>query len=316
MHPFRSRLVANAGKSFQGSIVLGKGFLLTPTQAEDLIQRDPRNKDVLFPYLNGEDLNSRPDCSASRWVINFHDWPEERAREYPEVFAIVERDVKPERLKNNRKVYRDYWWQYAEKRPAMLRAIKELDRVLVVALVSRTMMPVSVPTGQVFSHMLGVFAASASAHLALLDSSVHYLWAVARGSSLKGDLRYTPSDVYETMPLPDWSTAMATAGADLDRIRRCIMTQRGVGLTKLYGLVHDPNVLDSDIRTLRDAHVEVDQSVLQAYDWQDLDLIYDFDTTRQGNRFCLSRSVRTELIDRLLELNYSQHANKGDSMLF
>ncbi|MET9686849.1 hypothetical protein, partial [Streptomyces coeruleorubidus] len=92
-------MVANKGKSFQGSNVLGKGFILTPGQAEGLIQRDPRNRDVLFPYLNGEDLNSRPDCSASRWVINFHDWSEERARSYPEVFAIVERDVKPERLK-------------------------------------------------------------------------------------------------------------------------------------------------------------------------------------------------------------------------
>ncbi|MEH0420204.1 hypothetical protein [Streptomyces sp. B21-083] len=81
--------------------MLGKGFILAPEQAQALIERDVRNKDVLFPYLNGEDLNSRPDCSASRWVINFHDWTEERARSYPEVFEIVERDVKPERAKNN-----------------------------------------------------------------------------------------------------------------------------------------------------------------------------------------------------------------------
>ncbi|MET9827062.1 DNA methyltransferase, partial [Streptomyces sp. NPDC006349] len=67
------RLVAgNRPGAYIGSYVLGKGFILTPEQAEDLIQRDSRNKDVLFPYLNGEDLNSRPDCSASRWVINFH----------------------------------------------------------------------------------------------------------------------------------------------------------------------------------------------------------------------------------------------------
>ncbi|MET9818231.1 DNA methyltransferase, partial [Streptomyces sp. NPDC006355] len=64
--PFR--LVANQGKSFIGSYVLGKGFILESEQAQELIERDPRNKDVLFPYLNGEDLNSRPDCSASRWV--------------------------------------------------------------------------------------------------------------------------------------------------------------------------------------------------------------------------------------------------------
>jgi hypothetical protein len=72
------RLKANEGKSFQGSIVLGMGFVLTPEEAQALIQKDKRNKDVLFPYLNREDLNSRPDQSPSRWVINFQDWPLER----------------------------------------------------------------------------------------------------------------------------------------------------------------------------------------------------------------------------------------------
>ena len=60
------RLAANAGKSFQGSIVLGMGFVLAPDEAQRLIDKNPRNKDVLFPYLNGEDLNSRPDQSPSR----------------------------------------------------------------------------------------------------------------------------------------------------------------------------------------------------------------------------------------------------------
>ena len=66
------RLQANEGKSFQGSIVLGKGFILEERKDVDaLIAADPRSADVIFPYLNGEDLNSRPDCSASRWIINF-----------------------------------------------------------------------------------------------------------------------------------------------------------------------------------------------------------------------------------------------------
>ena len=63
-NPFR--LKANEGKSFQGSIVLGMGFVLEPEEAQRLIEKDARNKDVLFPYLNGEDLNSRPDQSPSR----------------------------------------------------------------------------------------------------------------------------------------------------------------------------------------------------------------------------------------------------------
>jgi hypothetical protein len=71
--PFR--LAENAGRSFIGSYVLGMGFVLEPEQAQAMIARDPKNAAVLRPYLNGEDLNSRPDQSPSRWVINFWDWP-------------------------------------------------------------------------------------------------------------------------------------------------------------------------------------------------------------------------------------------------
>ena len=63
------RLSANAGKSFQGAIVLGMGFVLEPEEAKALIAKNQRNRDVLFPYLNADDLNARWDQSPSRWVI-------------------------------------------------------------------------------------------------------------------------------------------------------------------------------------------------------------------------------------------------------
>ncbi|MEU4655864.1 type IIL restriction-modification enzyme MmeI [Streptomyces sp. NPDC023723] len=318
---FQHRLVSGDAPgrpgAYIGSYVLGKGFILPPQQAEELIHRDPRNRDVLFRYLNGEDLNSRPDCSASRWVINFHDWPEEQAREYPDVFAIVERDVKPERLKiTHSKNAREKWWLYERSRPDLYSKIRKLDRVLVVARVSKTGLPVFVPTGQVTSEQTVVFASDRLEDLTWLNSGIHYTWAIARGSSLKGDLRYTPSDIYETLPQPSRTTAMATTGAELDRIRRSIMSQRKVGLTRLYNLVHDPSVIDGDIQALRAAHVEVDHAVVDAYNWQDLNLYHGFTTTRQGMRFSLSQVIQTEVIDRLLELNYAQHTGKADSVLF
>ena len=67
--------MANENKSHIGSFVNGMGFILLPEEAQNLIKKNNRNKDVLFPYLNGEDLNSHPDQSPSRWVINFFDFP-------------------------------------------------------------------------------------------------------------------------------------------------------------------------------------------------------------------------------------------------
>ncbi|MFJ5305203.1 type IIL restriction-modification enzyme MmeI [Streptomyces sp. NPDC088350] len=285
--------------------------MLQSEQAQALIERDVRNRDVLFPFLNGEDLNSRPDCSASRWVINFHDWTEERARSYPEVFAIVERDVKPVRMTNNRKVYRDYWWQYGEKRPAMLRAIADLDHVLVVALVSRTVMPASVSSKQVLSHKLGVFALDGTDHLALLSSSAHSSWAWRNSSTMKADLNYSPSDVYETLPRPESSLEMTTAGQALDTVRSRIMRDRQIGLTKLYNLVHDESIADADVQSLRSLHENVDQAVMSAYGWQDLDIDHGFHQTRQGIRYTISPMARVEVLDRLLEINHDRHVSES-----
>jgi hypothetical protein len=223
------RLTGNAGIAFQGSTVLGMDFTMTPEKAQDLIGRDPRNRDVLFPYLNGQDLNSRSGCSASRWVINFHGWTVEKAQAYPETYQQVLRLVKPERDQNSRKAYRERWWQYAERRPGLIGAIQDLDRVIVIALVSKVVMPALVPAAQVFSHQLGVFATDDSGMLALLSSAPHYWWTIDRASTLETRIRYTLSDVFETLPLPEVTPEMSDLGDRLDTFRRDLMLSRQAG---------------------------------------------------------------------------------------
>lgn len=302
------RLVANADQSFQGSNVLGEGFVLEPEQARELIQKNPRNREVLFPYLIGKDLNSRPDCSPSRWVINFGSMSEEEAREYPEPFEIVELRVRPVRAQNKRASRRNYWWRFAERAPELYSSISGLRRVMAIALVSRTVMPVLVPSGQVFAHKLAVFATDDTRDLALLSSSFHYYWAWSRSSTMKADLNYSPSDVYETFPKPERGDLLAVGGERLDQRRSEIMQRRGVGLTKLYSLVHDPACQgDEDIDQLRRIHTEIDESVKEAYGWSDLDLELGHHETAQGPRWTVSPTVRVEILDRLLELNHARH---------
>jgi len=308
-----NRLVANSGTSFQGSNIVGTGFTLEPAAAAALIEKDARNKNVLFPYLNGQDLNSRPDCSASRWVINFHDWSEDRARSYPECYDQVVRLVKPERDNNNRKVYRDYWWQYAEKRPAMLAAIAGLERVVVITLVSKTVMPVMVPTGQVFAHKLAVFATDDTAMLGLLSSSVHYWWAARRSSTMKADLNYSPSDVFETFAMPELTQELRELGDRLDTYRREVMLGRQAGLTATYNLVFDPSCTDDDTVELRRIHRDIDEAVCRAYGWDDLlrqGLDHGFHKAGAYTRYTIGPAVQREVLDRLLELNHQRYAEE------
>lgn len=315
------RLVANEAQSFQGSIVLGKGFVLTPDAAHTLIENDPRNADVLFPYLSGEDLNQRPGSTASRWVINFHDWPEERAAGYPPVFEIAEREVKPVRQRTKedgsyvlRKPLPQRWWHYADKRPALYAAIADLRRVIVIARVSSTAAATLVPTQQVLHEKLVVFPTDDLGRVAMLNSTMHVAWAWKWSATMKADLQYTPSDCFETFPFPAPTDVLRQAGQRLDHARRDTSSAREIGLTDLYSLVHTESQTALDIEAIRQAHIEVDQAVAEAYGWADIDLKHGFHTTPQGERFTIAPDVQAEILDRLLELNhvrYKQELDKG-----
>ncbi|MBG0564942.1 Eco57I restriction-modification methylase domain-containing protein [Actinoplanes aureus] len=309
------RLAANAGRAFVGVYVLGLGFTVERSRARELIAADPRNRDVLFPYLIGEDVNSHPQCLAGRWIINFRDWPEPRARSYPELFSQVERLVKPERLANTySKAARERWWQFMALRPNLIRAIAGSEQVIVIALVSRTVMPVLVRTDQVLSNMLGVFTTDDTAMLALLSSAPHYWWAVSRASSMKADLRYTLADVFETLPLPELTEELRGLGKELDAFRAEVMLRRRAGLTATYNLVFDPACRDDDILELRRLHRAIDVATCRAYGWDDLleqGLDHGFHRSGTYVRYTVGPDAQREIVDRLLELNHRRHAAEG-----
>jgi hypothetical protein len=305
------RLAANAGVTFEGCKPYGAGFVIDSELANSWLQQEPRYSEVVFPYLSGDDLTSRPDTSASRWIIDFYDRTLEEAAKYHLPFERVELLVKPERLKANRKAIRERWWQYADKRPGMRRAIADLDKVIVLARVSKTVMPIMVRSDQVLSDSLTVFATSDFSSLAVLSSSFHQLWAITYGSTLETRIRYTPSDVFETFPLPDATEVLSRIGKTLDEERRAVMRQRDLGLTKLYNLASDPDIgssADSDVSRMRDIHVEIDEAALDAFGWADIKLHHGFHTYRQMERWTVSPAARVEILDRLLEENHRRAA--------
>src|SRR5690606_16586757 len=104
--------------------------------------------------------------------------------------------------KNARKARRERWWQFGDYASGLESALTELDYALVMVLVSKTVMPSRLSTGQVFGHALGVFATEDFADLAFLSSTPHQTWAIKYGSGMRNDPRYTPSDVFETLPRP------------------------------------------------------------------------------------------------------------------
>jgi hypothetical protein len=287
------------------------GFVLEPEEAQRLIETDTRNKDVLFPYLNGEDLNTQPDQSPSRWAITFFDWPIERAKEYPDCFRIIEEKVKPERMAlrdtPDGKRLKQRWWLHCRERPELYRTIAGSDRVLVRSRIANMHSMCWVPGKWLYNEKTVVFV---GCPFSLMQSSIHEAWARAYSSTLRTDMQYTPSDCFETFPFPAMLTGLDTIGERYHEHRRQVMLARQEGLTKTYNRFHDPDETSADIQRLLQLHVEMDQAVAAAYGWAELDLGHGFHQTKQGLRYTISEPARREVLGRLLRLNHERYAEE------
>lgn len=322
-----SVILANANKSFKGSDIYGTGFVFddselkaTPVaEIQRLIEQNPKNAERIFPYIGGEEVNSSPTHSHHRHVINFGDMSEEDARIYPDLMKIIEEKVKPERIKNNRETYRRYWWQYAEKRPGLIKAIEPLKKVLVTCIVSKHLSFVFLSKNIVFAKSLFIFPLQANAAFCTLQSRYHEVWARFFSSTLEDRLAYRPSDCFETFPFPkNWETnsTLEAVGKKYYDYRAALMVRNNQGLTDTYNRFHDPDEGDSDILKLRELHAQMDRAVLNAYGWADipnncefiLDHADEDDENSSGRqkkpwRYRWPEEIHDEVLARLLELN-------------
>lgn len=317
----------NAGKSFVGSYVLGMGFTFDDTdrsgvaspipEMHRLIAKDPRNAERIFPYIGGEEVNSSPTHAHHRHVINFGEMTEAEARRWPDLMAIVEGKVKPERMRQGDRGPKEKWWQFSRPRGELHRAIAGLERVLVIPQTSNTLAFSYQPTGRVWGHTLIIFPDVDWPIFAVLQSESHRRWVEMFAARMKDDLRYIPSDCFETYPFPpDWQTdvVLEAVGRVYYEFRAGLMVRKDEGLTKTYNRFHDPNESDPDILKLRELHAGMDRAVLDAYGWGDVStdceflLDYEIEEETWGDkkkpyRYRWPDEVRDEVLARLLELN-------------
>lgn len=302
---------------------------------------------AVFPYLGGEEATNHPRHQARRFVIDFRDYPLQRthkeigwhdaglgqrrqyasqgdvpldypdpvASDWPILLQMVRDRVKPIRDPDNREVYRRLWWRFAERRVDLYNAIAGLSHVLVV---NRGASPhvafARVPTGQVFAKTLAVFALPSHAAFATLQSRVHEVWTRFFSSSMKDDLRYTPTDCFETFPLPpdhDEAPALEAAGQAYHDTRAALMVATGQGMTPTYNRFHRRADTGADIEGLRALHHAMDRAVLAAYGWDDLaaeaaPVFLDADSEddhRYQGRLFWPAPFRDAVLARLLTLN-------------
>jgi hypothetical protein len=340
------RLKANQARTFIGSYILSLGFTLSEEQAQRLMRADPKNKICLYPYINGQDVNSSPTQQPSRWVINFWDWGEDRARSYKALYEHVLQNVKPQRdaLGDtvDAKKYKKYWWLYARSVPNLYHAIgrqqyferpikglkcpsEPMPRVIVSCRVSKYASYSFSVNDKIFDIANNIYAYEQSAYFAFLQSSINAAWTWKNASRLKNDLRNSPSDTFETLPFPaalpsdpefvNWADPsvqrLEHVGDQYHALRLELMIQFQLGLTKLYNRFHAPIDSNREIKKLRQLHCLLDEAVIRAYGWDDLDLGHGFHPQpylpeNDRVRFTISESARIETLRRLSELNHQR----------
>lgn len=334
-----------------------KGKATRLAEMERLLEINPGSGGLIKPFLGGEELNNAPAHTHHRYAIDFFDrplgrmkdgaawlslpeadrrrqkqngmvapdFPGEVAEDWPELLNIVRSKVKPERDLQNRDAVRQRWWQYAEKRPGLYSAIKNLPVVLAINCGATPHLAFAVVANQsIFSHTAAVFAFSTHAAFAALQSRVHEVWARAFASTLEDRLRYTPSDCFETFPLPPGhadAPALEAAGAAYHDHRAALMIARDQGMTRTYNRFHAPGDDAADIAELRRLHHAIDDAVLRAYGWDDLagqatpvflDEASEDDHQYRGRLFWPA-AFRDALLARLLRLNEERAMAEGQA---
>jgi Eco57I restriction-modification methylase/MmeI, target recognition domain len=329
-------LHSNLGTAFEGVHVLGMGFTFDDTDKKgvvnpiglmtELIEKNPRNKERIFPFIGGEEINESPMLAYHRYIINFEDFPRARdlqlpswqecderqrremlrngvvsadypdrvAADWPDLLRIAEERVQPERQKQKDRYGQDFWWRLLRHRPEMHEAIRRFELVLAISKITHHMSFAFLASNIVFSKRLAVFASDSAGLFASLQSRLHEVWARFFGATLEDRLSYTPSDVFDNFPLPLTPEAvrLKSIGQEYHDFRAAMMIEREEGMTDTYNRFHDPDERSNAFGELRRLHDAMDRAVLDAYGWTDIRPTCEFELEWEDDEAESGRSRR------------------------
>lgn len=279
--PEPESLADNEGLALAGCFLRGTGFILEREEARALLAAHPEEAEVVRPFLTGDDLSNTVDQQAQRFVIDFSDMTLGEAQRFPCALAILEERVRPERERLKTKgadaEHRKYWWRFANVRKELRERAAEVPRLLATARVSKHSTFAFVPSTWTPSEQVVVFPLPSWTAFAVLQSRVHSVWVELQATRMGEAPRYSGGECFGPFPFPerDPRTALPALEAIGERVHQAraeLMRARHLGLTSTYNLLTDPTVAEAPIARLRELHVELDQAVLAAYGWTDVEV--------------------------------------------
>jgi|APLak6261679142_1056127.scaffolds.fasta_scaffold00003_172 hypothetical protein len=303
----------NAHLQSQGAVLYGKGFLIDAEERKELVSRDSRNAERIWPYVIGDELNTDPQLSFHRFAIQLSDLTLADARHgWPMLAAVLEKRVKPEREKKAADVAAYPWWRFWRPRDDLYAALRKMKRCMVMSRHTKHVCFAFLPTNIVFSEATVVFLFETYSPFVAMQSRVHSMWVDLLAAPLKEDFRYSPSDCFENFPFPQSNPraiipAFEDIGARLYEARVAFMKATNQGLTQTYNQLKDPSCREPEVESLRELHVALDRAVLDAYGWSSIAVppYTAPETERERADF---ETFEDEVLDKLFALNAERAA--------
>ncbi|HVP11894.1 MAG TPA: DNA methyltransferase, partial [Phycisphaerae bacterium] len=269
-------LPCNGGFCYTGQYPRYEGFMLDTVEAREMLKKDSRNRQVVWPFLVGREILTLD--KPERWVIDFQTRSIVDSQAYAAPFAHLKGIVLPyvkakaetERKKTGKDTGQDQnwlqtWWLHFRARPELIDKISKISRFIVCSRVTKRPIFIFVSPTIRPGDALSCFAFADDYSFGILQSDAHWHWFIAKCSKLKSDFRYTPESVFDTFPWPQSPTkkqidTVADAAREIRRVRADALKNVSGGLRALYRTLELPGK-----NLLRDAHQALDATVLAAY---------------------------------------------------
>jgi hypothetical protein len=277
-------------KVFQGQTHGHEGFLLSKAEGIKLLKQHPEYKEVVKPFLIGEELVANYNSQPERFVIDFTLKNVIEASRFKEVYKFIEKKVLPERgvrgikqeqenaltLKNNLKAkvnkhhinFLKSWWKLGYGREDFLQEKEKLKRYIACARVTQRPIFEFISSEINPNDKIMAFVFEDDYSFGIIQSNFHWQWFLANCTTLAETPNYNTASIWDTFPWPQTPTEaqikkVANAARTLRTERAKLMLQHHISLRDLYRLLEQPGK-----NPIKDLHIALDKAVLEAYDFE------------------------------------------------
>lgn len=259
-------LSANVAGTSQGIVFGSKLFEIDAPQARRL-QDDVAGARFVRPVADATALFTGRLDSSPNFVVDMSSCETEvAAGRGGDAFRFLKKHVFPY-VQSKGATYEGWierWWQPWRPRREFFGELGQGTRLIVCS--RHAARPVFVFLSRLFAptESLQLFALDDDYSFGVVQSAFHWAWALAKGTKMKDDTRYTV-EVWSTFPWPQEPSetevaAVGVAAQTLRRVRDTLMRENGWSLRALHQAAEVPGP-----HPLKDAQATLDEAVRNAY---------------------------------------------------